>query len=181
MVFRLFKTFLAATFLAAFGCGAVADVNRPLPAYAGRAIELFDDAIEPEAVGLGLEQRTAEPRSDAQLRERVQLADAALRVRVMTLTEKSEGADSQFQLGVRILEKVAGPFPPPDDFTVVVHARSPSVGIVKNLEGSIVGKTFVALVRAFVLPDGDRELHFHFASDTKAEVAAVREATQKSE
>jgi hypothetical protein len=174
-------TLLAAISLVTTACGASAtEANRPLPSYAGHATELFDDAIEPRAVGLDIEQ-SADPRTDALLRERAQLSDGALRVRVSTLTEKTDGPESMFQLGLRTLETVAGPFPPPDDFTVTVHARTPSIGIVRNLESAIVGKTFVAFVRAFVLPDGDRELHFHFAPDTKPEVEAVREATQKNE
>jgi hypothetical protein len=174
-------TLLAVTSVATVACGASASgANRPLPSYAGHAIELFDDVIEPEAVGLDLEQVT-DPRTDALLRERTQLSDAALRVRITTLTEKSEGAQPLFQLGVRILETVAGPFPPPDNFTVTVRAGSPSMGIVKNLESAIIGRSFVAFVRAFVLSDGERELHFHLAPDTKPEVAAVREAMQKNE
>jgi hypothetical protein len=174
-------TVLAAASLVTLACGASgAGANRPLPSYGGHATELFDDAIEPRAVGMDIEQ-SVDPRTDALLRERAQLSDASLRVRVNTLTEKSDGTDSMFQLGLRILETIAGPFPPPDDFTVTVHARTPSIGIVKNLESAIVGKTFVAFVRAFVLPDGDRELHFHFAPDTKPEAAAVREATPKNE
>jgi hypothetical protein len=171
---------LAGLALAGSGCGAAAGSNRPLPSYAGHATELFDDGIEPAAVGLDLEQATS-PRTDALLRERAQVSDAAMRVRIADLTEKQDGADSIFLLGVHPLETLAGPFPPEGDFTVTVHPRTPSVGIIKSLNNAVVGKTFVAFVRAFVLSDGDRELHFHFAPDTKPEVAAVREATQKTE
>jgi hypothetical protein len=164
-----------------FACGASpTGANRPLPSYAGHALELFDDAIEPRSVGLEMDQ-PSDPRTDALLRERAQLSDAAMRVRVTTVTEKSHGADAVFQLGVRTLELIGGPFPPPDDFVVTVRPRTPSIGIVRNLESAIVGKTFVAFVRAFVLPDGDRELHFHFAADAEPEIAAVREATKKNE
>src|SRR5580704_8036503 len=111
--------FLAATFLATLACGAsVTAANRPLPSYAGHATELFDDSIEPRAVGLDLEQQVPDPRTDALLRERAQLSDATLRVRITTLTEKSDGPDSLFQLGVRTVETLSGAFPPPDDFTV---------------------------------------------------------------
>jgi hypothetical protein len=181
VVSRVLLTLLAGLSLWAFGCGgAGAEAKRPLPSYAGHAIELFDDGIEPRAVGLDLEQPT-DPRGDALLRERAQVSDAALRVRISTLTEKQDGAESLFQLGVHPVETLAGPFPPTEDFVVTVRAKTPSVGIVKSLENAIVGKSFVAFIRAFVLPDGDRELHFHFAPDTKPEVAAVREATRKSD
>jgi hypothetical protein len=162
------------------GCaGANADASRPLPSYVGHATELFDDGIEPGAVGLDLEQ-VNNPRTDALLRERTQVSDAALRVRISTITEKQDGSESQFQLGVHPVETLGGPFPPKEDFIVTVRPRTASIGIVKSLENAIVGKSFVAFIRAFVLPDGDREVHFHFSPDTKALVAAVREATQKS-
>jgi hypothetical protein len=176
---RTMRRSLALLPWAALGCaGANADANRPLPSYVGHATELFDDAIEPRAVGLSLEQGP-DPRSDPLLRERAQVSDAAIRVRVSTLTEKQDGAESLFLLGVHPVETLAGPFPPKEDFTVVVLPRTVSVGIVKSLGDAIVGKPFVAFIRAFVLSDGDRELHFHFAPDTKPVVAAVRESTQE--
>jgi hypothetical protein len=82
---------------------------------------------------------------------------------------------------MRILEVLAGSYPPADDFSVTIDATSPSVGILRNLQDGLVGKTFIAFVRAFVRPDGDHELHFHLAPDTKPEVAAVRASTTKSE
>ena len=79
-------------------------------------------------------------------------------------------------MGLRTLEKLAGPFPPAETFELNVGTASPSAGLLKGLEGQIVGKTFVAFVRAFVRPDGDQELHFHLAADSKIEVASVRDA-----
>lgn len=172
---------LALVFSAAVGCAAGSPgANRPLPSYAGHAIELFDDAIEPRAVGLDLEQ-TADPRSDALLRERAQTGDAAIRVRIGTLTEKQDGAATSYQLGMRILEILAGSYPPADDFIVTIDAKNPSAGIVRNLQEGIVGKTFIALVRAFVRPDGDHELHFHLVPDAKPEQAAIRAAITKTQ
>ncbi len=165
----------------ALGCaGSGAAAGRPLPSYAGHATELFDDGIEPKAVGLDVDLR-ADPRADALLRERAQLGDATVRVRVTTLTAKHDGPDTLYQMGVRTIENLGGPFPPEGDFNVTMGPKSSSIGIVRNLEDAIVGKTFVAFVRAFVLPDGDRELHFHFAPDTKPVVAAVRDAMTKAE
>jgi len=170
---------LAVVSLSAFGCGS-SSANRPLPSYAGHATDLFDDAVEPKAVGL-LVDEPADPRSDSILRERAQLSDAILRVRVTTVTAKHDGSDTSYQLGLRTVENLGGPFPPDDPFTVTMGPRSASLGIVKNLEDAIVGKSFVAFVRAFVLPDGDRELHFHFAPDNKPVATAVRAAMTKKE
>ena len=163
------------------GCAGSAGANRPLPSYAGHSTELFDDAIEPRAVGLNIDESSTDPRTDSLLRERAQLSDAIVRVRVTTITAKHDGTDTAYQLGVRTVESLGGPFPPDETFTVTMGPKSLSLGIVRTLEDAIVGKSFVAFVRAFVLPDGDRELHFHFAPDTKPEAAAVRAAMTKKE
>jgi hypothetical protein len=179
---RLLALLLTASSALISGCAAAGGSveGRPLPSYAGHAAELFDDAIEPRAVGLELEQGS-DPRTDALLRERTQVGDAAMRVRIGTLTEKQEGAETRYQLGMKILETLAGSNPPQGDFNVTVDVASPSVGIVRNLQDGIVGKTFIAFVRAFVRPDGDHELHFHLAPDTQPEREAIRAATTKQE
>jgi hypothetical protein len=47
---------------------------------------------------------------------------------------------------------------------------------MKNFESRLVGYAFVAFVREFATPAGDRELHFHLAPDTKEVKAAVSDA-----
>ncbi len=160
------------------GCGNMsgpAAPARPLPAYAGRATELFDDAIEPAAVGLDYDKGYV-PKADPMLRERAQVADAVLRVRVTTVTGKKDGSESTFQLGFHTVEKLAGDDAPPADFNGGVNKSSESHGIMKNFEGRLVGYPFVAFVREFVRADGDREVHFHLAPDTKEVKAAVGDA-----
>ncbi len=163
----------------ATGCGSSArggsNPNRPLPGWSGHSVEVFDDSIEPAAVGLDYD-RGYSPRGDAMLRERAQLADAVLRVRVATVTGKSDGPDAVYQLGLTTVEKLAGEHPPPPEFTVTVSRASESHGIMKSFEGRLVGRPFVAFVREFVRPDGDRELHFHLAPDSKDVKLAVGDA-----
>lgn len=161
------------------GSGANA-ANRPLPSYVGHATELFDDAIEANAVGLDLEMPPP-PKGDAKLRERAEVGDAVLRARVSTVTAKEEDSGTIYQVGFEVLDKLAGPYPPGEYFSVRVDRLTPSMGIVKSFQGRLVGKTFVVFLRMFVRPDGDRELHFHIAPDSKDEVAAVRAATAKVE
>jgi hypothetical protein len=138
-------------------------------------MELFDDTIEPSAVGISLDTKS-DPRADALLRERTQVGDAVLRVRATTVTAKIEDSGTRYVMGLHTVEKLGGRFPPADTFDVQVGPTSTSAGILKTMESQIVGKTFVAFVRTFVRPDGDQEVHFHFAPDSKPEVAAVREA-----
>jgi hypothetical protein len=165
---------VAALLLACGGSGADS-AKRPLPSYAGHGAELFDDSIEPRGVGLDLDLPT-DPKTDAWLRERTQTGDAALRVRVSTVTEKDEDSGTRYILGLSTVEKLAGVFPPSGDFSVTVGKSNMSNGIVRGLQGRLMGKTFVAFVRLFVRADGDRELHFHLAPDNPQEVAAVRAA-----
>jgi hypothetical protein len=149
--------------------------NRPLPSYAGRATDLFDDSIEAAAVGLDFDRGYA-PRTDPALRERTQTGDAVLRVRVTTVTSKTDGPDAVYELGLHTVEKLAGNHPPPTDFSVVIHKASESHGIMKSFETRLVGYSFIAFVREFIRPDGDREVHFHLAPDSKEVKLAVSDA-----
>src|SRR4051812_38723318 len=115
------------------GCTPAEAPARALPSYNGRSTELFDDVIEPRALGLDTDL-TTNAKSDPLLRERVQIGDAALRVRVDTITVKQEGADSSFQIGFRILDKLAGQNSPGEGFTVKITKRSPSAGMLKSYE-----------------------------------------------
>jgi hypothetical protein len=160
------------------GCGPSTPASapgRPLPGYSGRAAELFDDAIDPAGVGMDYDKGYT-PRADPLLRERAQVSDAVLRVKVQTVTGKTDGPEKTYQLGLHIVEKLTGANAPPADFTVGVNKSSESHGILKNFEGRLVGYPFVAFVREFVRPDGDREIHFHLSPDTKDVKTAVGDA-----
>lgn len=160
------------------GCGPMTGSgakSRPLPAYAGRAADLFDDSIDPAAVGMDFDKGYT-PRADPMLRERAQTSDAVLRVKISTVTGKTDGPEVTYQLGLHTVEKMTGANPPPADFTVAVSKSSESHGILKNFEGRLVGYPFVAFVREFVRPDGDHEVHFHLSPDTKEVKAAVNDA-----
>ena len=174
---------LAIAWASALGCGSASvggkNASRPLPSYAGHATELFDDDIEPRAVGidLSLSQLPGNPRSDPKLRERAQVGDAVLRARVDTVTAKNDGVDSRYDLGLRILEKLAGEHPPQgENFTVRIDRTSPAANILKNFQNRLGGRIFIVFVREFVRPDGDTELHFHAAPDDKDIAGAVKEA-----
>lgn len=149
--------------------------SRPLPTYSGRASELFDDTIEPAGVGLDFD-KGYNPKTDPVLRERAQVSDAVVRVRVATVTSKKDGPVATYEMGLHPVERLAGAHVPTEDFTVHVSKASDSFGIMKNFETRLVGYPFVAFVREFVRPDGDKEIHFHLAPDTKEVKAAVNEA-----
>jgi hypothetical protein len=158
-----------------------------LPPYAGHATELFDDVIEPAAVGYQGTILGGSPRDDAMLRERTQTGDAVVRARVVTVTSGPASDGDAWRIGLRTLETIAGKRPPDGEFTFVVEGKAPAAGIVRTLEARLIGATFVVFVRTFVHVDAgeaDRaserrsaELHFHFAKDDKDELGAVREAS----
>jgi len=184
-LWRAAFAFLALSITSAgiLGCGGASaggkNAPRPLPSYAGRATQLFDDDIEPRAVGidLSLSQLPPIPRADATLRERTQVGDAVLRARVDTVTAKNDGVNSRYDLGLRTLERLAGDHPPPGgSFTVRIDHTSPAANILKNFQNRLGGRIFVVFVREFVRPDGDTELHFHASPDDKDVAGAVREA-----
>lgn len=169
---------LAVCALGSGGCGPSAGPgakNRPLPAYAGRAADLFDDSIDPAAVGMDFDKGYT-AKADPLLRERAQVSDAVLRVKVSTVTGKKDGPESTYQLELHTVEKMTGANAPPPDFTVTVNKASEAHGIVKNFEGRLVGYPFVAFVREFVRPDGDHEVHFHLSPDTTEVKSAVGNA-----
>ena len=169
---------LVGILLAASACSPIAggrDADRPVVPYSGAPAKLFDDAIDPAAVGLDYDKGYS-PRADKSLRERSQTGDAVIRVRVATVTAKTDGPDKIYQLGLHSVEKLTGKNPPPADFTVQITKTSESLGIMKNFESRLVGYAFVAFVREFAGAGGEPEIHFHLAPDTKDVKTAVGDA-----
>ena len=110
------------------------------------------------------------------LRERTQIADGVARVTVKTVTARGDGVAMEYLLGGQMSSRSSPRAPCPARFVVRVDKTSPSLGIVKSLDARLGGKTFVAFVREFAGSDGEPRWHFHFAPDTKDEVAAVNDA-----
>jgi hypothetical protein len=175
---RAHALFFGSILATCIACGGGKNADSPGRAaapYSGRQADLFDDAIEPAAVGLDFDKGYA-PRVDKALRERAQVGDAVVRVRVATVTAKKDGPAAVYQLGLHTVESLAGKNPPPTDFTVQINKTSESHGIMKNFESRLVGYAFIAFLREFSSPSGDRELHFHLAPDTKEVKTAVGDA-----
>jgi hypothetical protein len=172
---------VAAVLLSSCG-GANPDAQSPvrvLPPYLGRATELFDDGIEPTAVGFPLDPSDS-PLADTRVRERTQTGDAVVRARVRTVTSKVEGGRRSWQLGLRVLDHLAGSGPLDPDFTLSVLPSDPAAGIVRGFEAGLIGKTFIVFVREFshagALPGDPGDLRYHVAGETPDELGAVRAA-----
>jgi len=153
--------------------------DRVLPPYIGHATELFDDGIEPTAVGFPMDP-SGSPQGDTRVRERTQTGDAVVRARVRTVTSKSEDRGLSWQIGFHIVERLGGTGPLEPDFTLSVLPSDPASGIVHAFDARLIGKTFIVFVREFShagAPQGDPgDLRFHVAGDSPDEAKAVKAA-----
>src|ERR1700722_6864315 len=102
---------------------------RPLPPHIGHPTDLFDDAIEPMAVGFPLDP-SASPQGDTRVRERTQTGDAVVRARIRTVTSKDEDRGTSWQIGLHVVERLGGTGPVDPDFTLSVAPADPAGGIV---------------------------------------------------
>lgn len=162
---------VAALAMLATGCSS-SRFTRPLPAYAGPTANLFDDSVEPSAVGLDFDQ-SYDAMKDRPFRERLRQADGVLRVRIATVSSKTGSEDDpSFTFHVQPLEKLHGQYPPDEPFDVAISPRSSTLGVFKHLEHKLVGATFIAFTKDYRPPGGEPETHVHLAPDT----AAVRKA-----
>jgi hypothetical protein len=144
--------------------------------YTGDATKIFDDAIELPAVGYGVDF-DAQPIADKRLRERTQIADAVLRVRVTGVNAMTDGVNG-WLIACHTIEQLAGKRPPPPDFNLIVDASGPAAGILKQFATRLASGTFIVFVEEFARPDGlpGAQLHFHLAKDSPESVIAIREA-----
>ncbi len=163
-----------------FGC-------EPMPAaapkaqfaiYEGRFSELFDDGIEASAVGM-VGNTHPHSRQDPELLERAHVADGIVKVRVKTVTTKIEGDQTAYVLELEPFGRLGGAKAPGHSFSVRFEKTAPGFGIVRSIEGRLVGKTFIAFVREFTNPaakGGEAAYHVHLAPSTPDVEAAVKEA-----
>jgi hypothetical protein len=150
-------------------------VVSPGPAYDGYLTTLFDDGIDAQAVGTTL-QPASSPREDGLLRERTQLGDCVARVRVVSVTSMHNDLGPSWQLGLHVLERLAG-CGPDDDFTLEVKGEGPAATVMRTFDGRLMGVPFLAFVRNFPRPDAsESEPHFHLSAQGKNEMDAARVA-----
>jgi hypothetical protein len=150
---------------------------RPLPAYSGAVVGLFDDGIEPEPPIAGFEPG-ASPTDSLILRERTELGDWVARVRVVTITSTRSDAGVSWQIALHTLETLAGERPAEADWTLRVSDDGAAAGVLRSLEGRLVERTFIVFLREFAPSEaaGRRELHFHMAGEDQDQLGAVRVA-----
>jgi hypothetical protein len=178
--------FCLASALAGAGCaGQEQPANAPagagFPPWDEHARQVFDDNIDPEAVGLSMERGTS-ARADPRLRERAQTADVVARVKVQTVTVDSAGDQHTYHLGILVgTPPLADPKVKEKNFELSIKPSSSAFGIARSLDAGLRGRTFVAFLRRYTGDDGDMALHWHLAADTADVAAAVKEAVALGE
>jgi hypothetical protein len=185
------RTYLDFSFLRSLGllaalsstaCGSRAAAAQPpqnFPIYAGNATQLFDDRIDPTAVGLA--DVTENPRTDAVLRARTQGAEVAGRTRVSTVSVDSVGGSPVYRLRFTFVEPplVSRGFSG-DQIEIAVRDDSPAFGIVKWLDTKLIGHSFVGFFHRFA-GNYEPQVRFHLSPDNPQVLGAVRDASALSE
>lgn len=142
--------------------------------YQGQATVLFDDQIDPNAVGLADVQN--KPQLDPVLRARAQTAEAVARVRVATVTVDSAAGKPVYRMNLDLTGgSIARRGFDDEQIEIAVRSDSPAFGVVKWLDTRLIDRTFVAFFHRFAGPD-EVELKFHLSADNPEVLAAVREA-----
>jgi hypothetical protein len=155
--------------------GEVASPDEPLDSWQGPLAALFDDSINPAAVGMSLEGARAQ--DDPMIRSRCATADLVARLRVNTVTRDSVGAKVTYHLTLQVGQPPLLPSKLADrSVELVIHQSSPAFGLVSSLESTLRGKTFIGFVRRFIGPHGP-ELHWVLTADTPEVAAMVSTAT----
>ena len=153
-----------------------------LSPWSDRARVIFDDNIEPAAVGYTMDVPSA--RGDKFLRERALTAELVARLRVQTVTVETIGDDSTYHLGVQVIPPTLVQNPKLTDpkLELVIRPASPAHGIAKALDQRMQGMTFIGFVHRYASPDGtETELHWHLSPDTQDVADAVKEAVALAE
>ena len=170
--------------LACFGLGGCAEgqasrspatpVAARLPLYEGTEANLFDDVVEPAALGSGVEPE-GDRRVDMPLRSRAQRADHVLRVRVATVSSRPTSGDPAYEVLLKPVEAFTKRTVP-ETITLVVQKGDSSFALIKGHEGTLPGKTLVGFFKNFGTPQGEVVQHVHLAADSASVVAAVKDA-----
>jgi hypothetical protein len=141
----------------------------------GRARELWDDGIDPAAVGMTMDGPS--PRFDRFLRERAQTSALVARLRVQTVTVDSVGDEKTFHLGVQVGYPTLTETKLTDKtFELSIKATGKAFGIARAFDSRMRGRTFIGFIQRFVGDDGEPHIHWHLSPDTAEVAAAVKEA-----
>jgi hypothetical protein len=182
-VTRGFFGALLAISLSSVGCGgdagpAASAAGAGLPKWDAHDREVFDDALDPAAVGLQMEGPS--PRMDRFLRERSQRAEVVGYMKISTVTVDTIGETKRVHVGVDVATPtLAKPRIADKSFELSMGAGS-SV-LPSGFESRLRNKTFIGFVRRYIGDDGEPVVHWHLSANTPEVAAAVKDAVALQE
>jgi hypothetical protein len=144
-----------------------------LPPYKGRDTELFNDSIEPAALGMAMDRPHF--RGNQEFRERAQAAGFVGMAKITTVTVDKVEDRSTYHLR---LTRVGAPFAGSDTSTTVdidVRPHSAAYGLIHQVQTRAQGKTVTAMWKRY--REGEEAVvHYYLAPDDAETVAAAKEA-----
>lgn len=174
--FALSMCFCACLSIAATGCGAsvLGPNSADLEPWQGQLQNLFDDSVDPSAIGLaGPSFSTAQ----GAVQQRADKADYIVFARAVTVSTQGVDKALSYLISLRIEpEPVAGPKPPFDSLDLTITQDNPSFSLVKARDMQLTGTRFVAFLRFFP-GSPDPVIHWHLARDGQDVVHAINNAT----
>lgn len=155
------------------GPGLKYDLDK-LPPYENPSAELFDDTIEPAALGLSM-AASGNLQFDPKFRERAQQADVVSIVRVTTVTISKADDKSTYTLRFEPTREFKGTFE--DDLReIVISEHSPQMfSVISAVQTRARGRTMVGFWRRF-REQNRMALHFHFFPDTEDTTKAIQDS-----
>lgn len=179
---RFISFFLIALFSVALPACARSSGPGQLPSSAspweGRLKSLFDDSIDPSAIGLA---GTTATTSGGVLQARAEEAHHIVRVRVTTVSTEGSNRTLRYLITLRVTgDPIAGPRPPSDTIQIVIGQDNPTFALAKTQDIRLTGTSFIAFLREFD-QDGSPVVHWHLARDGEDVVKAARDAAVLSE
>ena len=182
----IFAVLIASSLLApATGCGAPQSKDSTLSrgaqltVWEGHLAALFDDSIDPSAVGFG--STSATTGGEGALLERTEEAEFIVHVKVETVATEGPANAPRYLLTLRVIgDPIAGPRPSEDRLNIVIEPQNRSYGIAKARDLQLSGTAFIAFLRHFQDGQGSK-LHWHLARDGEDVLATVKKGLVISE
>jgi hypothetical protein len=162
----------------ALGCGADTSPKAPsqsLARFEGQQMVLFDDTIDPAALGLSMDGLS--PAQNPHLRSRALEADLVSRMRIQTITRDVVGAKTMYTVTLQV---AVPPLMPArlelTTFDILVHQHDPAFGMVQKLDSDPLLRraTFVGFVRRFADAAGPK-WHWHLTADQENVIQVIQE------
>jgi hypothetical protein len=140
----------------------------------GRFESLFDNGIEPAAVGLSLDGST--PEEHPLLASRVPDAEIVAILRIQTLSSDSFGLQTRHTLTMQVEGQPLTPARTTQRrFELKVIRGMPGFGIVERLGTELRGRKFIGFLRRFPGNEGP-QWRWHLTAATRAVVDVIRTA-----